>query len=158
MPPSSLLEMPIHQQASTFDIIVREWICEVLRAHPSVLTIALRQRAKFEGWLKFELAAWAELQGAQDVEVEANSDYTAATRADLTFWWAGVRCDVELKTANTNYRMAGVANIHRPITKNLHGIGRDAGKLRNVIGQGVVSRSQVDGLALVTGQSYAGHI
>lgn len=44
--------------------LVREWIVEILQAHRAVLEIAIRQRAKFEGWLKFELAAHLEQKQA----------------------------------------------------------------------------------------------
>ena len=53
---------------------IREWIVEVLECHQHLLAIALRQRAKFEGWLKFELAMVAEKHGAQSVEVETASN------------------------------------------------------------------------------------
>lgn len=39
--------------------VVRQWIVEVIKEHPMVSAIAVRQRAKFEGWLKLELAAKA---------------------------------------------------------------------------------------------------
>lgn len=42
---------------------VRNWIADVLRRNPGPVLIAMRQRAKFEGWLKFELAAHAERYG-----------------------------------------------------------------------------------------------
>ena len=79
--------------------IVRVWIGEVLRGHPRPVAIAMRQRAKFEGWLKFTLAAIAELKGATDVVVEARTGYALA-RSDVSFQWHGTRYDVELKTIN----------------------------------------------------------
>jgi hypothetical protein len=105
--------------------MLRQWIVEVLKAHPGVMAIALRQRAKFEGWLKFELAAHAELSGAADVAVEAP---VPAGRSDLSFNWNSTRYDIELKTPNTNWRMPGVANMTRPVTKNFASIVADARK------------------------------
>jgi hypothetical protein len=122
---------------SPMDRDVRRWIVEVLEQHRELLAIALRQRAKFEGWLKFELAACAESHGATNVEVEAPTGLGA--RADLTFIRDGKRYDVELKTSNTNWRMGGVLARTRPITKNIKGVITDGGKLRNCKGDGIVA-------------------
>lgn len=113
--------------------VVRAWIAEVLQQHPGPMAIALRQRAKFEGWLKFALAAHAELKGATDVVVEAPTSDTGANRgrSDISFRWEGVRYDVELKTPNTNWRMPGVAEMTRPITKNFSSIVEDARKVNS---------------------------
>ncbi|MGQ0524314.1 MAG: hypothetical protein ACT4P8_11735 [Betaproteobacteria bacterium] len=105
---------------------LREWISEVLKAHRGVMAIALRQRAKFEGWLKFELAAHVEASGATQVTVEA--PLPDGGRSDLSFDWNGARYDVELKTPNTNWRMPGVAALTRPVTKNFSSIVSDARK------------------------------
>lgn len=121
------------------DILIRRWIVEVIRAHASLVAIAVRQRAKFEGWLKFELAAYAELQGASDVKVEAGSAESGRARCDLTFEHNGGRCDVELKTCNTNWRMEGVLNLTRPLTKNIAEIVADARKLTMCQGEGIVA-------------------
>jgi hypothetical protein len=121
------------------DTIVREWIVEVIRAHPALLAIAVRQRAKFEGWLKYELASTAELRGARDVEVEAALEKLAASRSDLAFYFEGKRYDIELKTCNTNWRIDGVLPLTRPITKNIDGIIVDAKKLQNCPGEGIVA-------------------
>src|SRR5687768_15519008 len=91
---------------------LRQWIFEVLKNHHGVMSIAMRQRAKFEGWLKFELAAHAEMSGATNVVVEAS--LPDGGRSDLSFDVNGVRYDVELKTPNTNWRMPGVAETTRP--------------------------------------------
>ena len=99
---------------------LRSWIVEVLNQHRSLLSVAVRQRAKFEGWLKFELALYAEQHGATDVKVEAPS--SSGSRSDLTFLYDGKRYDVELKTSNTNWRMKGVLSRTRPITKNIRGV------------------------------------
>src|SRR5688572_13414682 len=116
---------------------VRQWIVEVLEQHRPLLAIALRQRAKFEGWLKFELAECAERHGAVNVEVEAPTGMGA--RADLTFLHNGKRYDVELKTSNTNWRMGGVLARTRPITKNIREVIRDGGKLKGCAGDGIVA-------------------
>ena len=100
---------------------------DILRQRQEIVGLAISQRAKFEGWLKFELADAARRNGATNLRFEHP---LAAGRADLGFELQGVSCVVELKTPNTNYRMEGVANLHRPITMNIDSIIEDAGKLR----------------------------
>lgn len=93
------------------------------------MAVAMRQRAKFEEWLKFALATHAELKGATDV-VETPISATGVTRArsNISFRWDSVRYDVELKTPNSNLRIPGVAEMTRPITKNFNSIIEDARK------------------------------
>lgn len=122
------------------DKILRHWIAQVIRQNESVIKIAVRQRAKFEGWLKFEIAAFAEINGATTVEVETPSiSGESRERADLSFIYSGEKFDVELKTTNTNWRMAGVVNATRPITENVAKIVRDAMKLRQSPNKGLVA-------------------
>lgn len=121
------------------DVLVRTWIADILQARSKLLAIAIRQRAKFEGWLKFELAAYAELHGAEQVKIEAATDDSVRSRADLTFHYNGERYDIELKTCNTNYRMKGVLDRTRPITKNVAGIITDAKKLASCAEHGVIA-------------------
>ncbi len=121
------------------DAILRDWIREVLDQHKALLPIAVRQRAKFEGWLKFELAFVAEQHGAQDVQVEA--PYQGSKKhADIGFEFEGTAYCVELKTSNTNCRMHAVpVHKHRPITRNIAGIVSDAKKLAECSSQGIVA-------------------
>jgi hypothetical protein len=122
------------------DKTVRNWIVEILQSRGEVITIAVRQRAKFEGWLKFELAAYAEKSGATDVEVEASKESSEAhERSDITLYLHDVRYDLELKTPNTNWRSAGIETKTRPITKNISGIVHDVKKLQDSVGQGIVA-------------------
>lgn len=118
--------------------IIRKWIVDVMKAHAPVLAVAMRQRAKFEGWLKFELAAHAAAKGARDIAVEAG--YNDGTgRADLTFVLNDRRCFLELKTPNASYRMPGVQNKTRPITNNVASIIADAKKLQGCGEYGLVA-------------------
>jgi hypothetical protein len=122
------------------DRTVRNWIVEILESRRSVITIAVRQRAKFEGWLKFELAAYAEKNGASNVEVEASKESSQAhERSDITFYFQGLRYDLELKTPNTNWRSTGIETKTRPITKNIESIVQDVKKLQDSVGQGIVA-------------------
>ena len=94
------------------------------------LRVALRQRAKFEGWLKVELAHALETKGAS-VALEfgiQGTSYRADVRAD--FHEAG-RVIMMLKTINTNFRFRSVMPRHRPITRNISGIIEDLTKLRS---------------------------
>jgi hypothetical protein len=81
------------------------------------LAIFVSKRAKFEGWLKVEFCATL-AKFVDSVAPERN-------RIDVTFDdWA-----IELKTINTNYRVANVENKQRPITRNVEGVLKDIEKL-----------------------------
>src|SRR5260370_42377478 len=47
--------------------------------------------------------------------------------------------EIELKTANTSYRMPGIQNLTRPITANIDGIIADATRLQRSKRHGIVS-------------------
>lgn len=119
---------------------IREWISQILQRRQSLLSMALAQRAKFEGWLKFELAEYAASQGAEDVQFEAPlPGIPTAFRSDLAFAFGGTRYYIELKTPNTNWRMPGILNRGRPITKNVDSIIEDCIKLSEADVHGIVA-------------------
>ena len=124
---------------AAMDAMLRDWIREVFDQHKALLPLAVRQRAKFDGWLKFDLASIAEQHGARQVEVEV--PYPDGTkRADIGFEFDSTAYCVELKTPNTNWRMPAVpVNKHRPITRNIAGIVSDAKKLAECSRQGIVA-------------------
>ncbi len=122
-------------EPESMEATVRRWVVEVLEAHGPLLALAVRQRPKLEGWLKFELAARAEAAGFGPVLLEA--EYGEG-RADITLHRNTERYDVELKTPNTNWRIPGVAAKHRPVTENIAGVIADARKLAGATEQGVV--------------------
>lgn len=100
----------------------------------SKLDMPLRQRAKFEGWLKIELAA-ALAAGGWEVCIERgySGPFGQTYRADLAISLNdGSEILVMLKTANTNFRFTDVLIAHRPITKNFQGIIEDIGKLKDL--------------------------
>ena len=107
---------------------VRSWMADVLRTHPDVVHLAAKQRAKFEGWFKFELAARMARAGVDEVRIEPGGVVPHA-RHDLSFLWAGERYFVELKTVNTNWRIKGLENRPRPVTKNFNALTKDLHKL-----------------------------
>ncbi len=94
-----------------------------------VLILAARQRAKFEGWLKIELAA-ALCASGEFHNVRLEPPYKGEGKADLGFEIGEATWYVEIKTANTNWRAEGVENRTRPITKNVSEIAEDIVKLR----------------------------
>jgi hypothetical protein len=104
------------------------------------MSLAMKQRAKFEGWLKFELSTSLIKGGATNVQLESPlsiGDHPNA-RSDLSFNYGGEEYFVELKTPNTNWRMPGVVIKTRPITKNIADILEDAFKLALDPGNGLV--------------------
>jgi hypothetical protein len=123
------------------DEIIRAWIVEIIERRKTLLAVAIRQRAKFEGWLKFELAAHAERKGARDVEVEASPGTSGSGRfrVDIAFVFGDTRYNLEIKTPNSNWRLPGVLDKIRPITKNIAEIINDAKKLAECPGRGLVA-------------------
>lgn len=117
--------------------ILRDWIVGILEERQDVLNLAARQRAKFEGWLKFELAAFAESKCPGQTVIEAS--YGDNKRSDLSLEIKNERVFIELKTCNTNWRMSGADSKHRPITKNIKSIITDAEKLREDHVRGLVA-------------------
>ncbi len=115
--------------------IIRGWIVEIIKQRCEIVGMAMSQRAKFEGWLKFELADAARRNGATNVKFEPRH---APGRADLSFDLDGVRCVIELKTPNTNERIVGIESPSRPITQNIASIVADAAKLA-ACGGGVIA-------------------
>jgi hypothetical protein len=102
---------------------------DVISRRSRLLTLAARQRAKFEGWLKFELANTLAQQREID-SVDLEYRYPTGGNSDLSFRLGSERWYVELKTANTNWRAQGVRDRIRPITGNVDAIIHDIIKLR----------------------------
>ena len=93
--------------------------------------LALIQRAKFEGWLKLELAyAVSRQPNCDGVTLEAQYP-ASASRADISFTLRGTQWFAEIKTANTNWRHPLVESKTRPITENVRGIIKDINKVRD---------------------------
>lgn len=100
---------------------IADTIESILSNNQDLLEIAFRQRAKFEGWLKFEIAKEFQKSG-KDTKVEYP---IAKGHVDLF----ADNCLIELKTPNTSYNCKGVAPKTRPITKNVNDIINDINKL-----------------------------
>jgi hypothetical protein len=114
------------------DKLIRKGIVDILTKHKELLQIPLRQRAKFEGWLKFELACYLDQIGMASVEVESQSSFRHKT--DIVFIKDDYLYSVELKTPNTSWKIPGVNSSGRPITKNIQSIVNDAFKLNSQYG------------------------
>ncbi|MHC1741730.1 MAG: hypothetical protein AB9873_01710 [Syntrophobacteraceae bacterium] len=110
--------------------LVRKGIIEIIAENTPLLRIPIRQKAKFEGWLKFELAHYLEKNGMKNVEVESKVFYRR-DRTDITFFNDGEPYSLELKTPNTSWKLKGVNANCRPITKNFESIIADAKKLNS---------------------------
>jgi hypothetical protein len=120
------------------DDVVRKGIIETIKSNMLLLRIPIRQRAKFEGWLKFELAYFLEQKGMENVEVESKASYRR-DRTDIVFFHNGEPYSVELTTPNTNWKLDGVSDICRPITKNVQSIIDDVKKLNSRTRNGIVA-------------------
>jgi hypothetical protein len=115
------------------DILVNKAITEILENRKDFLRLIVRQKNKFEGWLKFELAYYLEKAGMEAVEVEKRLGYSK-DRYDISFFHNDNLYRVELKTANTNWNMPGIKQYGKPITKNIQSIIDDAKKLNSYQG------------------------
>lgn len=118
------------------ETLLLETINEILLAHKELMKIPIRQKAKFEGWLKFELAYSLEKNGLKQVEVESLRSYSKERR-DLSFFNDDKFYTVEIKTSNTNWKCEGVSVASKPITKNIQSIISDAKKLNS--SQGIIA-------------------
>lgn len=115
------------------DKLILEQTVKIIIDNKELLKIAIRQRAKFEGWLKFELAHQIEKFGLKEVELEKKVDRKRA-RPDISFYKDFDFYQIELKTCNTNWRLKGIPNKNKPISNNIDGIISDAKKLNSNYG------------------------
>jgi len=109
--------------------IVQVILKDITLHRRDVMSVAVPQRAKYEGWLKMEMAAALALhEDFKDVNIEPSYPLKGkadlSLRVDRTIWY------LELKTSNTNWRARGLANRTRPITLNISQIIADIAKLR----------------------------
>lgn len=127
---------------------LNDLIQDILMSNQGLLTIAIRQRAKFEGWLKFELAQALSRKYA-DTRVEYHARETNC-HIDL---YANDAL-IELKTPNTNYPNPLCENHTRPITKNITSIIDDIEKLKGFPKKGYIAFVM---FPLDSGQAYRQH-
>lgn len=103
---------------------LQDKITNLLSGHLSICKIACVQRAKFEGWYKFELIN-SLLGDSLYSNVNIEENYPSNGRSDFSFKYNDKKWFVEMKTANTSYRSHGLENIIRPITMNMNNIAED---------------------------------
>lgn len=114
--------------------IIVEQISELVKENRSILRLAIRQRAKFEGWLKFELAARLDKLGLENVEVETKLDFKR-NRPDISYITENFDFyKIELKTCNTSWKIDGIETKGKPISGNIKSIINDAKKLNSNYG------------------------
>ena len=104
---------------------ILQLLCEILKRNASLLTIAITQRAKFEGWLKFELAHELKKKYIDTRVEEPVSGFHIDIHSNQSL--------IELKTPNTSYRMKGCVNRTCTITDNINSIIDDINKLSTIV-------------------------
>ncbi len=119
-------------------IVIKEKIKEIIERNSDLLVIPIRQRAKFEGWLKFELARILRNNDFQDVRVEQMYG-SSRKRSDVSFCKGDTVYHIELKTPNTNFKHVAIESKRRPITKNIDAIISDTEKLRVEKVKGIIA-------------------
>jgi hypothetical protein len=108
---------------------IRSRLNNIQSQRRNLILIACQQRAKFEGWLKFELAsAIAHHNDIKQIILE--DKYPTSGRSDMSFIYKDTKWYVEMKTANTNWRAEGLQNITRPIKLNIDSIISDIQRLQ----------------------------
>lgn len=115
---------------------ILKMIEEVINSHPKLMHIILKQRAKFEGWLKFELAQELIKHNVQDLSVEYM--YAQGKSADISFIYNNQRYLLELKTPNSNWVVPGIDSKTKTITKNIDSIIDDGYKLQGTNDIGIL--------------------
>ncbi len=99
-------------------------LVNILTSRQDLVFIAIKQRAKFEGWLKFELAN--ELR-----KLYSDTCVEKCMSGKLVDVFSNNSC-IELKTPNTSYRHDGCENRTRPITSNIDSIINDINALKKI--------------------------
>lgn len=90
---------------------IQSLLKNILLSRKDIALLACQQRAKFEGWLKFELAsALYRRFGFEKIIIE--DSYTTNGRSDNSFEFDGAKWFIEMKTANTNWRAENLKKSH----------------------------------------------
>ena len=116
---------------------ILNWASEIIQVNSEIIGLASLRRSKFEGWLKFELARKLYQNKATEIHIEELLEN--GSKCDLSFLFNDKKWFIELKTPNTNWRIADIANLVRPVTLNRASIINDVYKFRdNNIANGII--------------------
>lgn len=107
---------------------------DILQSNVDLLSIAVKQRAKFEGWLKFELA-----RALKKIYADTRVEYCVGKEKKVLVDIFSNDSFIELKTPNTSYRIADCDDKIRPITKNISSIVNDVNKLKQLNSIGYIA-------------------
>ena len=99
-------------------------LVNILTSRQDLVFIAIKQRAKFEGWLKFELANELRQRYTDTCVEKCMSGKLVDVFSNKSY--------IELKTPNTSYRHDGCENRTRPITNNIASIIDDINALKKI--------------------------
>jgi hypothetical protein len=113
----------------SLEIIILGALEKIFNQNHEISMLVCQQRAKFEGWLKFELAC-ALTQHPDFQKLRLEDSYESNGRADVSFEYNGQKWFAEIKTANTNWQIDGIESRARPITLNMQSIAKDILKLK----------------------------
>jgi len=98
----------------------------------SGLNCFIKNRSKFEGWLKVEICnILSKNQNIDSLQVEKYIEDTKQ-HIDIYFEYKKSKYYIELKTLNTSYKIAGIVDKIKPITDNVNGVIKDIQKLKNI--------------------------
>ncbi len=142
----------------------------ILEKHLDLVSIATRQRANFEGWLKFELARSLEKElGATDLEVEYQTkvevtnfdkpvkDQSLDARSfkrkklvvDMVFKLEGVKYWLQLKTPALGVAVEGVSTKKRNTATNMGGVTHDGKNLQEFLKKKEKEKGCLNEVALI---------
>lgn len=112
-----------------FASLVRLATTALFETRRDLILLAARHRAKFEHWLKFELAMALDAH-PHITSVEPEVAYGKRNLCDIACQTDEGKYLLELKTCNTSWRVKGCVTKTKPITDNVGGVIHDIKKLR----------------------------
>jgi hypothetical protein len=115
--------------------LIRTKIEDIIRSHSSAVWIAIRQRARFEAWLKIELAA--ALEENPRVECQLEAPFGDGRRCDLLVDHDFTKLYIELKAICSNWSVPGVEKKSAALTQSIAGFIADVERLRCAKGHGI---------------------
>ena len=124
-----------NKKLSIMEQELNDILVNILQTRQDLVYIVIKQRAKFEGWLKFELANKL-CKKYSDTCVEKCMPYNDSEKLVDVF---SNNSYIELKTPNTSYRHKDCENRTRPITNNIASIIDDINALKSIAVNGYIA-------------------